>query len=190
MQLFDKLLLFFNSVFTDMTEVFQILMNTVKDSKAEPLFLSLLQHLLLVRNDYMARYERSPSPYGDLWPCLQTSEVTIEFWERVHLMQALLMKLWLTSCLSHHWHAYISVSLKGYLTVSHRCYSCQPLSDDEKWQKVRLLCGCRARKTPVKSSDRWRKGRKKLNWIKKLNQRERTGSDAIQKLWFKAQWAP
>ncbi|XP_050983145.1 protein diaphanous homolog 1 isoform X2 [Labeo rohita] len=39
----------------DMTEVFQILMNTVKDSKAEPLFLSLLQHLLLVRNDYMAR---------------------------------------------------------------------------------------------------------------------------------------
>ncbi|XP_059372262.1 protein diaphanous homolog 1-like isoform X1 [Carassius carassius] len=39
----------------DVTEVFQILMNTVKDSKAEPLFLSLLQHLLLVRNDYMAR---------------------------------------------------------------------------------------------------------------------------------------
>ncbi|XP_026095469.1 protein diaphanous homolog 1-like isoform X3 [Carassius auratus] len=39
----------------DMTEVFQILMNTVKDSKAEPLFLSLLQHLLLVRNDYMSR---------------------------------------------------------------------------------------------------------------------------------------
>uniref|UniRef100_A0A9J8CLE8 Diaphanous related formin 1 n=1 Tax=Cyprinus carpio carpio TaxID=630221 RepID=A0A9J8CLE8_CYPCA len=35
--------------------LFQILMNTVKDSKAEPLFLSLLQHLLLVRNDYMAR---------------------------------------------------------------------------------------------------------------------------------------
>uniref|UniRef100_A0A8C1UZS3 Diaphanous related formin 1 n=1 Tax=Cyprinus carpio TaxID=7962 RepID=A0A8C1UZS3_CYPCA len=33
----------------------KILMNTVKDSKAEPLFLSLLQHLLLVRNDYMSR---------------------------------------------------------------------------------------------------------------------------------------
>lgn len=172
------MLLFFNSVFTDMTEVFQILMNTVKDSKAEPLFLSLLQHLLLVRNDYMARYERSPSPCGDLWPCLQTSEVTIEFWEQVHLMHA---------CLSHHWHAYISVSLKGYLTVNHRCYGCQPLSDDEKWQKVRLLCGCRARKTPVKSSDRWRKGRKKLNWIKKNLTRENAqGSDAIQKLWFKA----
>uniref|UniRef100_A0A5F8G7E3 Diaphanous related formin 1 n=1 Tax=Monodelphis domestica TaxID=13616 RepID=A0A5F8G7E3_MONDO len=36
-------------------EVFQILLNTVKDSKAEPLFLSILQHLLLVRNDYEAR---------------------------------------------------------------------------------------------------------------------------------------
>uniref|UniRef100_A0A6I8NXI8 Diaphanous related formin 1 n=1 Tax=Ornithorhynchus anatinus TaxID=9258 RepID=A0A6I8NXI8_ORNAN len=34
---------------------FQILLNTVKDSKAEPLFLSILQHLLLVRNDYEAR---------------------------------------------------------------------------------------------------------------------------------------
>ncbi|CAL8354942.1 unnamed protein product [Merluccius merluccius] len=36
-------------------EVFEILFNTVKDSKAEGHFLSLLQHLLLVRNDYMAR---------------------------------------------------------------------------------------------------------------------------------------
>uniref|UniRef100_H0WGT0 Protein diaphanous homolog 1 n=1 Tax=Otolemur garnettii TaxID=30611 RepID=H0WGT0_OTOGA len=36
-------------------EVFQILLNTVKDSKAEPYFLSILQHLLLVRNDYEAR---------------------------------------------------------------------------------------------------------------------------------------
>ncbi|XP_036403759.1 protein diaphanous homolog 1-like isoform X2 [Megalops cyprinoides] len=39
----------------DMTEIFQILMNTVKDSKAESHFLSLLQHLLLIRNDYLAR---------------------------------------------------------------------------------------------------------------------------------------
>ncbi|XP_065130921.1 protein diaphanous homolog 1 isoform X1 [Paramisgurnus dabryanus] len=39
----------------DPTEVFQILLNTVKDSKAEPLFLSMMQHLLLVRNDYMVR---------------------------------------------------------------------------------------------------------------------------------------
>ncbi|XP_074147767.1 protein diaphanous homolog 1 isoform X4 [Sminthopsis crassicaudata] len=39
----------------DFSEVFQILLNTVKDSKAEPLFLSILQHLLLVRNDYEAR---------------------------------------------------------------------------------------------------------------------------------------
>ncbi|NWY03496.1 DIAP1 protein, partial [Nothoprocta ornata] len=35
--------------------VFQILLNTVKDSKAEPFFLSILQHLLLIRNDYEAR---------------------------------------------------------------------------------------------------------------------------------------
>uniref|UniRef100_A0A8C3XLD3 Diaphanous related formin 1 n=1 Tax=Chelydra serpentina TaxID=8475 RepID=A0A8C3XLD3_CHESE len=32
-----------------------ILLNTVKDSKAEPFFLSILQHLLLIRNDYEAR---------------------------------------------------------------------------------------------------------------------------------------
>ncbi|XP_042636633.1 protein diaphanous homolog 1 [Orycteropus afer afer] len=39
----------------DFSEVFQILLNTVKDSKAELYFLSILQHLLLVRNDYEAR---------------------------------------------------------------------------------------------------------------------------------------
>ncbi|XP_030427812.1 protein diaphanous homolog 1 isoform X2 [Gopherus evgoodei] len=39
----------------DFSEVFQILLHTVKDSKAEPFFLSILQHLLLIRNDYEAR---------------------------------------------------------------------------------------------------------------------------------------
>lgn len=39
----------------DFSEIFQILLNTVKDSKAEQHFLSILQHLLLVRNDYEAR---------------------------------------------------------------------------------------------------------------------------------------
>ncbi|XP_015428113.1 PREDICTED: protein diaphanous homolog 1 [Myotis davidii] len=39
----------------DFSEVFQFLLNTVKDSKAEAHFLSILQHLLLVRNDYEAR---------------------------------------------------------------------------------------------------------------------------------------
>ncbi|XP_072854474.2 protein diaphanous homolog 1 [Pogona vitticeps] len=39
----------------DFNEVFQILLNTVKDSKAEQHFLSILQHLLLIRNDYEAR---------------------------------------------------------------------------------------------------------------------------------------
>ncbi|CAM4599482.1 unnamed protein product [Lepidochelys olivacea] len=46
---------FLNPFFTDFSEVFQILLNTVKDSKAEPFFLSILQHLLLIRNDYEAR---------------------------------------------------------------------------------------------------------------------------------------
>ncbi|KAI4819139.1 hypothetical protein KUCAC02_004416 [Chaenocephalus aceratus] len=36
-------------------EVFEILVNTVKDSKGETHFLSMMQHLLLVRNDYLAR---------------------------------------------------------------------------------------------------------------------------------------
>ncbi|XP_049330692.1 protein diaphanous homolog 1 isoform X2 [Astyanax mexicanus] len=39
----------------DASEVFQILLNTVKDSKAEGFFLSIMQHLLLVRSDYMVR---------------------------------------------------------------------------------------------------------------------------------------
>ncbi|XP_032383417.1 protein diaphanous homolog 1 isoform X1 [Etheostoma spectabile] len=39
----------------DVREVFEILVNTVKDSKAETHFLSLMQHLLLIRNDYLAR---------------------------------------------------------------------------------------------------------------------------------------
>lgn len=49
---------FLNSMlFTDISEVFQMLLNTVKDSKAEGYFLSLMQHLLLVRNDYLIRYD-------------------------------------------------------------------------------------------------------------------------------------
>uniref|UniRef100_A0A8D0CQZ5 Diaphanous related formin 1 n=1 Tax=Sander lucioperca TaxID=283035 RepID=A0A8D0CQZ5_SANLU len=36
-------------------EVFEILFNTVKDSKGETHFLSVMQHLLLIRNDYLAR---------------------------------------------------------------------------------------------------------------------------------------
>ncbi|XP_062281095.1 LOW QUALITY PROTEIN: protein diaphanous homolog 1-like [Scomber scombrus] len=39
----------------DVKEVFEILVNTAKDSKAEGYFLSLMQHLLLIRNDYLAR---------------------------------------------------------------------------------------------------------------------------------------
>ncbi|XP_078267132.1 protein diaphanous homolog 1-like [Rhinoraja longicauda] len=49
-----------------MSEVFQMLLNTVKDSKAEQYFLSILQHLLLIRNDYQAR----PQYYKLLEECV------------------------------------------------------------------------------------------------------------------------
>lgn len=41
--------------FSDVRDIFEILVNTVKDSKAESHFLSVMQHLLLIRNDYLAR---------------------------------------------------------------------------------------------------------------------------------------
>ncbi|XP_057346987.1 protein diaphanous homolog 1 [Manis pentadactyla] len=55
----------------DSSEVFQILFNTVKDSKAESHFLSILQHLLLVRNDYEAR----PQYYKLIEEC--TSQIVL-----------------------------------------------------------------------------------------------------------------
>ncbi|XP_070683835.1 protein diaphanous homolog 3-like [Pempheris klunzingeri] len=39
----------------DAGDVFSILQSTVKDSSAEPYFLSILQHLMLIRNDYFVR---------------------------------------------------------------------------------------------------------------------------------------
>ncbi|XP_064423019.1 protein diaphanous homolog 1 [Latimeria chalumnae] len=55
----------------DAAEVFQYLLNTVKDSEAESYFLSILQHLLLVRNDYGAR----PQYYKLLEEC--TAQVVL-----------------------------------------------------------------------------------------------------------------
>ncbi|GLD67347.1 protein diaphanous homolog 1 isoform X1, partial [Lates japonicus] len=43
-----------NCLFVEI-QVFEILVNTAKDSKAESHFLSVMQHLLLIRNDYLAR---------------------------------------------------------------------------------------------------------------------------------------
>uniref|UniRef100_A0A8C1J1E5 Diaphanous-related formin 3 n=1 Tax=Cyprinus carpio TaxID=7962 RepID=A0A8C1J1E5_CYPCA len=58
----DLLLLFFqlqclllNTVRTDIGDVFNVLYSSVKDTSAENHFLSILQHLLLVRNDYFAQ---------------------------------------------------------------------------------------------------------------------------------------
>ncbi|XP_072446342.1 protein diaphanous homolog 1-like [Chiloscyllium punctatum] len=56
----------------DVNEVFQMLLNTVKDSKAEQYFLSILQHLLLIRNDYQAR----PQYYKLLDECV--SQVVLQ----------------------------------------------------------------------------------------------------------------
>ncbi|XP_032885737.1 protein diaphanous homolog 1 isoform X3 [Amblyraja radiata] len=50
----------------DTSEIFQMLLNTVKDSKAEQYFLSILQHFLLIRNDYQAR----PQYYKLLEECV------------------------------------------------------------------------------------------------------------------------
>uniref|UniRef100_A0A8C4ETM7 Diaphanous-related formin 3 n=1 Tax=Dicentrarchus labrax TaxID=13489 RepID=A0A8C4ETM7_DICLA len=40
---------------TDAGDVFSIVQSMVKDSNAEPYFLSILQHLMLIRNDYLIR---------------------------------------------------------------------------------------------------------------------------------------
>nr|XP_043886532.1 protein diaphanous homolog 3-like isoform X2 [Solea senegalensis] len=39
----------------DVGDVFNIVQSTLKDSSAEPYFLSILQHLMLIRNDYLVR---------------------------------------------------------------------------------------------------------------------------------------
>ncbi|MEQ2165116.1 hypothetical protein GOODEAATRI_013702, partial [Goodea atripinnis] len=40
---------------TDAGDVFSIVFSMVKDSIAEPYFLSILQHLMLIRNDHLVR---------------------------------------------------------------------------------------------------------------------------------------
>ncbi|KTF84236.1 hypothetical protein cypCar_00024549 [Cyprinus carpio] len=47
--------LLLNTVRTDIGDVFNVLYSSVKDTSAENHFLSILQHLLLVRNDYFAQ---------------------------------------------------------------------------------------------------------------------------------------
>lgn len=41
--------------FTDMNEVYHLLYNMLKDTAAENYLLSILQHFLLIRNDYYIR---------------------------------------------------------------------------------------------------------------------------------------
>lgn len=46
---------FLNRVCNDVSEVFHLLYNMVKDTSSENYFLSILQHFLLIRNDYYVR---------------------------------------------------------------------------------------------------------------------------------------
>ncbi|MGH0160591.1 UNVERIFIED_CONTAM: hypothetical protein FKN15_066994 [Acipenser sinensis] len=46
---------YLNLLCTDMDEVYHLLSNMVKDTGAENYLLSMLQHLLLIRNDYYIR---------------------------------------------------------------------------------------------------------------------------------------
>ncbi|XP_038137230.1 protein diaphanous homolog 2 isoform X3 [Cyprinodon tularosa] len=50
----------------DMNEVYHLLSNMVKDTASEPYFLSILQHLLLIRNDYYIR----PQYYKVIEECI------------------------------------------------------------------------------------------------------------------------
>ncbi|MBN3313860.1 DIAP3 protein, partial [Atractosteus spatula] len=52
---FSHLLFFSLTLCTDVTDVFNMVMNLVKDTSAEGYFLSILQHLMLIRNDYFIR---------------------------------------------------------------------------------------------------------------------------------------
>lgn len=47
--------LFLNLQRTDMNEVYHLLSNMVRDTAAEHYLLSILQHLMLIRNDYYIR---------------------------------------------------------------------------------------------------------------------------------------
>lgn len=57
---FFKYLYFLNDVCTDVSEVFHLLYNMVKDTSSENYFLSILQHFLLIRNDYYVRWVQLP----------------------------------------------------------------------------------------------------------------------------------
>ena len=47
--------LFLNKVFTDSDEVYKLVKTVNKDTASEQYFLSVLQHLLLIRDDVYAR---------------------------------------------------------------------------------------------------------------------------------------
>lgn len=55
---YDELILRFDSVrleMEDLNDCFEVLKNTTLDTSAEPYFLSILQHLLFIRDDHLIR---------------------------------------------------------------------------------------------------------------------------------------
>lgn len=50
-----SLMFFLYLLSTDMNEVYHLLYNMLKDTAAENYLLSILQHFLLIRNDYFIR---------------------------------------------------------------------------------------------------------------------------------------
>jgi len=46
----------FLGAFTDSSEIFEVLHNSLDGTPSEPFFLSILQHLLSIRDDEWARY--------------------------------------------------------------------------------------------------------------------------------------
>ena len=49
--------IFLNNILTDPDEVYKLVRNVNKDTPSEGYFLSVLQHLLLIRDDVYARYD-------------------------------------------------------------------------------------------------------------------------------------
>ncbi|EHB07038.1 diaphanous-like protein 3 [Heterocephalus glaber] len=53
---YSKICVFFNQL-TEASDVYNMVWNTVKETRAEGYFVSILQHLLLIRNDYFIRQQ-------------------------------------------------------------------------------------------------------------------------------------
>ena len=53
-----KFFMFLNPPFSDCRECFELIYNSTFGTLSEPFFLSILQHLLTIRDDVVAKYEQ------------------------------------------------------------------------------------------------------------------------------------